>query len=148
MRALLQRVAEAAVTVSGRRVAAIGQGLLVLVGVQRADGDAEAQRLAERTLAARLFADAQGAMNRSVKEIGGAILVVSQFTLAADTRRGNRPSFAAAAAPAVARPLYERFVEVLRHGTAQVETGEFGADMQVSLVNDGPVTILLEAPAA
>lgn len=148
MRALLQRVAEAAVTVSGRRVAAIGQGLLVFVGVQRADGDAEAQRLAERTLAARLFTDAQGAMNRSVKEIGGAVLVVSQFTLAADTRRGNRPSFAAAAAPAVARPLYERFVEVLRHGAAQVETGEFGADMQVSLVNDGPVTVLLEAPAA
>ena len=145
MRALLQRVTRASVAVAGREIAAIGPGLLVFVGVQRDDGEAQARRLAERTVAARVFADEQRAMNRSVRDIGGSVLAVSQFTLAADTRRGNRPSFATAAAPEVALPLYECYVRSLEASGIVVRTGEFGADMQVALVNDGPVTILLEA---
>ena len=145
MRALLQRVARASVVVHESQVAAIGRGLLVLLGVQRDDGEAEARRLAERTLAARVFADAQQTMNLCVGDIGGSVLVVSQFTLAADTRRGNRPSFAGAAPPALARPLYERYLLELGRGGVEVRAGEFGADMQVALVNDGPVTILLES---
>ena len=141
----MQRVSQATVTVAGREIAAIDAGLLVLVGVFRGDREALAKRLAERTLAARIFPDAGKPMNRSVLDVGGGVLAVSQFTLAADTGRGNRPGFGPAAPPDVARPLYERYVEVLRAGSEQVETGEFGADMQVALVNDGPVTILLEA---
>lgn len=144
MRALLQRVTEAAVTVSGERVAAIGAGLLVLLGVERGDGEAEARRLAERTLAARLFADGDRPMNRSVRDVEGSVLVVSQFTLAADTRRGNRPSFASAAPPQAAAPLYERYLQALAAGGVAVEAGVFGVHMRVALVNDGPVTILLE----
>lgn len=145
MRALLQRVRRAAVSVAGREIAAIDAGLLVLVGVFRDDGAAQAKRLAERTLAARIFADDLKPLNRSVLEVGGGVLAVSQFTLAADTNRGNRPSFGHAAPPALARPIYEIYVAVLRAGCTQVETGEFGTDMLVSLVNDGPVTVLLEA---
>jgi len=146
MRALLQRVVRASVSVAGRELAAIDQGLLVLVGVFHDDDDAAARRLAERTLAARIFADEAKPMNRSVLDIDGAVLAVSQFTLAADTRRGNRPGFGPAAAPDVARRLYDCYVEALREGCGKVAVGEFGADMQVSLVNDGPVTILLEVP--
>ncbi len=145
MRALLQRVAQASVTVAGREIAAIDAGLLVLVGVFRDDDQQRATRLAERTFAARIFADADKPMNRSVLEVGGGILAVSQFTLAADTGRGNRPSFGPAAPPDVARPLYERYVTVLRSKCPRVATGEFGADMRVALVGDGPVTILLDA---
>lgn len=145
MRALLQRVTRASVTVADEEIAAIGPGLLVFVGVQRDDAEAQARRLAERTVAARIFADGQHAMNRSVRDVGGAVLAVSQFTLAADTRRGNRPGFSTAAAPDVARPLYECFVRAVEEGGVSVRTGRFGADMQVALVNDGPVTFLLEA---
>jgi len=145
MRVLLQRVRRAAVSVDGREISAIDQGLLVLVGVFRDDHESLAVRLAERTLAARIFADERKPMNRSVLDVGGGVLAVSQFTLAADTGRGNRPSFGHAAPPEIARPLYETYVAALRAGCEQVGTGSFGAEMQVSLVNDGPVTILLEA---
>ncbi|MCY3812982.1 MAG: D-aminoacyl-tRNA deacylase [Gammaproteobacteria bacterium] len=157
MRALLQRVSRAAVSVDGREIAAIDHGLLVLLGVFRDDHERLATRLAERTLAARIFADdahgyadttrsrASKPMNRSVLDVGGGVLAVSQFTLAADTGRGNRPSFGDAAPPEVALPLYESYVAGLRTGCEQVETGAFGAEMRVALVNDGPVTVLLEA---
>ena len=144
MRALLQRVSQAAVAVDGVQIAAIEHGLLVLLGVCRDDNEAAAQRLAQRTLAARLFADNHKPMNRSVLDVGGSVLAVSQFTLAADTSRGNRPGFGTAAPPEIAQPLYECYVAALRNGCSHVATGQFGANMQVSLVNDGPVTILLE----
>ena len=146
MRALLQRVSEAAVSVADREIARIDRGLLVFVAVLHDDNEATAQRLAERTLAARVFPEGSKAMNRSVLDIGGAVLAVSQFTLAADTRRGNRPSFGPAAPPAAAEELFCAYVEALRAGCPDVAVGEFGADMQVSLVNDGPVTILLDVP--
>ena len=144
MRALLQRVSEAAVTVAGREIGRIGPGLLAFVAVLRDDDATTARRLAQRTLAARVFPDGVKAMNRSVLDTGGGVLAVSQFTLAADTRRGNRPGFGPAAPPATARQLYDAYVEALREGCPNVAVGEFGADMQVSLVNDGPVTILLD----
>ena len=137
-------MSEASVAVAGVRVAAIEHGLAVFVGVLRDDTAADAERLAERTLRARVFADAGAAMNRSVQDTGGAVLAVSQFTLAADTRRGHRPSFGAAAPPEVARPLYERYVAALRAAGGTVAEGRFGADMAVALVNNGPVTVLLE----
>lgn len=148
MRALLQRVSAASVTVAGEDVGAIERGLLAFVAVFRQDGEAEAERLAERTLRARVFPDAtdpvRRPMNRSVVDVAGSVLAVSQFTLAADTRRGNRPSFGPAALPEVARPLYEHYVKALRASGVAVAEGRFGADMAVALVNDGPVTILLE----
>ncbi len=144
MRALCQRVAGAAVAVDGAEVARIGQGLLVFLGVFREDDAQRADKLAAKTLALRVFADAAKPMNRSVVDIGGGVLVVSQFTLAADTSRGNRPSFAHAAEPTHAKALYERYLDALRQRWAPVHAGIFGADMQVSLTNDGPVTILLE----
>ena len=146
MRALLQRVSRASVDVDGAEIASIGNGLLVFLGVFRDDDEAAAKRLAARTLAARIFADDRKPMNRSVQDVGGAVLVVSQFTLAADTKRGNRPGFGPAAPPEIAEPLYERYLSALREGGGQVATGRFGAAMQVALVNDGPVTILLETP--
>ena len=144
MRALCQRVAGASVAIGGETVANIGEGLLVLLGVFRDDAEAQAERLATKTLALRVFADASKPMNRSVMDIDGSVLVVSQFTLAADTSRGNRPGFGYAAEPDRARVLYEHYVAAMRQRWPQVATGVFGADMQVSLVNDGPVTILLE----
>ena len=144
MRALCQRVAGASVAIDGDTVARIDHGLLVLLGVFRDDTEAQAERLAAKTLALRVFADASKPMNRSVMDIDGSVLVVSQFTLAADTSRGNRPGFGYAAEPGRARALYEHYVEVLRQRWRHVATGVFGADMRVSLVNDGPVTILLE----
>jgi len=140
---LLQRVREAAVHVSGEQVASIGRGLLVFVGVAPQDGDEQVRWLADKTLGLRIFPDDDKAMNRSVVDVHGEILVVSQFTLTADTSRGNRPGFSTAAAPEVARDIYERFVSRLEEAVA-VRTGRFGADMQVSLVNDGPVTFMLE----
>ena len=145
MRVLLQRVTRAAVTVDGRTAGQIGSGLLAFVGVSREDTAATAQRLAARTAALRVFADDARLMNRSIRDLGGAILAVSQFTLYADTRRGNRPSFTDAAPPEQGEALYEAYVEALRAAGLPVETGVFGAHMHVELVNDGPVTILLEA---
>lgn len=144
MKALLQRVNEASVTIAGERVAAIGRGLLVLLGVEPQDGAAEAQWLAAKTAALRVFPDEDKPMNRSVKDVDGEILVVSQFTLAADTSRGNRPGFSTAAPPEQAERLYEAYVGFLRREHPRVATGKFAADMQVALVNDGPVTLLLE----
>jgi D-tyrosyl-tRNA(Tyr) deacylase len=141
--ALIQRVAHAAVRVEGEEIASIGNGILALVAVERGDTDAAARRLAERVLAYRIFADAQGKMNRSLKDANGELLAVSQFTLAADTASGLRPSFSGAAAPDEGRRLFDLFVASAAQ-SLRVKTGRFGADMQVSLVNDGPVTFWLQ----
>lgn len=145
MRALIQRVSEAEVTVAGRSTGRIGPGLLVLVCAMQGDGDDAPDRLAARVAKLRIFRDAAGKMNRSVQDIGGAVLVVSQFTLAADTRTGNRPGFSGAEAPARGEALYLRFAQCLRALGLPVETGEFGGDMRVALVNDGPVTIWIDS---
>jgi len=144
LRALLQRVSSAAVAVDGEVIASIDAGLLILLGVAKGDAADAADWLAAKTLDLRIFADEQKPMNASVMDILGSVLVVSQFTLAADTSRGNRPGFSTAAPPHEAEPLYERYVTELRLRCTNVQTGRFGADMKVSLVNDGPVTILLE----
>jgi D-tyrosyl-tRNA(Tyr) deacylase len=145
VRALLQRVARASVRVEGRDVASIGQGLLILVGVGHEDTEATAMGQAKRVTELRIFADTDGRTNRSILDVGGAALVVSQFTLYADTSHGRRPGFTDAAAPDVAERLYLRFVAALREaGVADVQTGEFGSEMQVELVNDGPFTIWLD----
>lgn len=144
MRALVQRVAEARVDVAGETVGAIGRGLCVLVGVTHGDGEDAAGWLASKVARLRVFDDDRGVMNRSLLDTGGAALVVSQFTLYADTSRGHRPSWAAAAPPALAEPLVAAFVAALRGEGVPVQTGRFGAEMRVALVNDGPVTVLLE----
>lgn len=144
MRALIQRVAHARVEVAGEPVGAIGRGLLVFLGVQRGDDPARASAMAARLLAYRVFPDDAGRMNLDVRAAGGGILLVSQFTLAADTSRGLRPGFSTAAEPALARELYEQVLAELRAALPEVGAGVFGADMQVSLQNDGPVTFLLE----
>jgi D-aminoacyl-tRNA deacylase len=144
--ALVQRVAEAEVTVAGESVGAIGAGILALVGVERGDEEREAGRLVERVLGYRIFEDAEGRMNLSLSETGGALLAVPQFTLAADTRKGARPSFSSAAPPAEGERLFERFVALARDRISAVATGRFGAQMRVRLVNDGPVTFWLQAP--
>ncbi len=143
---LLQRVTEAKVKVDGAIIGQIGPGLAVLVGVQRGDGPAQAARLAERLLAYRVFADAAGRMNLSLAETGGALLLVPQFTLAADTDTGNRASFSGAAEPDVGRARFDELVAALRAAGQTVQTGRFGADMDVHLVNRGPVTFWLEVP--
>jgi D-tyrosyl-tRNA(Tyr) deacylase len=143
MLALVQRVREAKVVVEGRTIGEIGPGLLVLVCAERGDAEAQADKLLAKLLKLRIFSDAAGKMNRSVQDVGGALLVVSQFTLAADTSGGNRPSFTNAAAPDEGRRLYGYFVAQARAAHPVVQTGEFAADMQVHLVNDGPVTIPL-----
>lgn len=145
MIALIQRVTEARVEVGVERVGAIGPGLLVLVAVQPDDSEARAERLLERILGYRVFDDGEGRMNRSLREVGGGLLLVSQFTLAADTRSGTRPGFSTAAAPDLGRRLFEHLVERARGAHPQVATGRFGAHMRVHLVNDGPVTFRLEA---
>ena len=144
MRVLLQRVSRAAVTVDGRETGRIGLGFLVLVGLTHGDSDEHLQWMADKIVGLRLFADAEGKMNLGLTEVGGALLVVSQFTLYGDAQKGRRPSFIQAAHPDVAVPLYEKFVVALRERGVPVETGEFGAMMQVELVNDGPVTLWLE----
>ncbi|MBM3674690.1 MAG: D-tyrosyl-tRNA(Tyr) deacylase [Actinobacteria bacterium] len=144
MRALVQRVARASVTVDGATVGEIGPGLCVLVGVTHDDTDATAAKLADKVANLRVFADEAGAMNRSLLEIGGAALVVSQFTLYADTRKGRRPSWGAASPPEHAEPLVEVFTTALGDLGVTVATGRFRADMQVDLVNDGPVTLMME----
>jgi D-aminoacyl-tRNA deacylase len=141
---LVQRVSEASVVVEGRSVGQIGRGLLVLVGVEKHDDETTAQRLLERLLGYRIFPDAQGKMNLSLADIGGELLLVPQFTLAADTRKGTRPSFSSAAAPELGASLFEYFVATARKSHFKVETGVFGADMKVSLINDGPVTFWLQ----
>ena len=143
MLAVVQRVREAKVVVEGRTVGAIGQGLLVLVCAERGDTQVQAGKLLAKLLKLRIFSDEAGKMNRSVQDVAGGLLVVSQFTLAADTSGGNRPSFTNAAAPGEGRRLYEHFVAQARSAHPLVQTGEFAADMQVHLVNDGPVTIPL-----
>ena len=145
---LLQRVARACVRVDGRDVGAIGAGLLVFLGIERGDTVDDARWFAQKTAELRIFADAEGRMNRSVEESGGAVLVVSQFTLAASTRRGRRPSFDAAEDPGRAEALYGDFVDALRHRGVPTATGTFRAMMEVELVNDGPVTILLDPKEA
>ena len=147
MRALLQRVREAQVTVDGDVLGQCGPGLMILVCAMQGDTEAEAGKLAAKAARLRIFPDAAGKMNRSVTDIGGTALVVSQFPLAADPRRGNRPGFSAAAAPETGAALYEAFAAALRGEGIATETGRFGADMQVSLVNDGPVTIWLDTEA-
>jgi len=147
VRALVQRVTRASVTVDREVVGAIGPGLCVLVGVTHTDTGAEADRLADKVWNLRVFADEQGAMNRSSADVGAEVLVVSQFTLYGDTRRGRRPSWVSAARPEDAEPTIDRFVAALRDVGATVATGRFRADMQVELVNDGPVTLLLEVDA-
>ncbi len=144
MRAVVQRVSRASVTVDDEVVGAIGAGLCVLVGVTHGDSEAIARKLAERLWKLRIFADDEDKMNLSVADIGGSILIISQFTLYADTRKGNRPSYVDAARPEAAEPLIETVVEHLRSLGAPVETGRFRADMAVDLVNDGPVTVSLE----
>lgn len=146
MISLIQRVTEASVTIEGNKTASIGKGLLVLVGVEDADGPEDVEWLSAKVVNLRIFNDAAGVMNLSVKEVSGEILAVSQFTLHASTKKGNRPSYIQAARPEVAIPLYESFVSQL--GTLlekPVRTGVFGADMQVALVNDGPVTIWINS---
>jgi len=146
MIALIQRVREARVDVEGQTVGRIGPGLLALVAVQPDDGEAQARRMVERLLGYRVFADADGKMNRSLTDTGGGLLLVSQFTLAADTDKGLRPSFTSAAAPEAGRRWFERLVELARARHSPVEIGRFGAHMDVALVNDGPVTFWLEVP--
>lgn len=146
MIALLQRVSRAQVRVAGTSVGAIGAGVLALIGVQRDDGERQGLRLVERILAYRLFPDDEGRMNRSLSETGGGLLLVPQFTLAADTGRGNRASFSGAAAPDMGERLFEYVVQMARDAHDSVEIGRFGADMSVELVNEGPVTFWLQVP--
>lgn len=148
VRAVLQRCSRAAVRVAGATVGQIGPGLMVLLGVGVGDTREQATYLAEKIVALRIFNDAEGKMNLSLRDVGGSVLAVSQFTLYADTSRGRRPSYVKAAPPAEANELYEFFVSELRRLGVTVETGVFGAHMEVDFVNDGPVTILLEAEAA
>ena len=145
MRAVIQRVSRAGVVVNGVRVAAIGTGLLVLLGVETGDDKKSAEYLAEKTAGLRIFEDDLEKMNLSVRDCAGEVLVVSQFTLLADCRKGRRPGFSAAAAPELAEPLCEYFVDQLKQQGVRVQTGQFRADMAVDLVNDGPVTILLDS---
>ena len=148
MRVLIQRVTEASVAIGGVVSGRIGPGLLLLLGVEEADGGEDIEWLCGKIVRLRIFSDADGKMNRSLLDTGGGLLVVSQFTLFASTRKGNRPGFTRTAPPAVAIPLYERFVAELGALSGRaVETGEFGADMQVALVNDGPVTIWMDSRA-
>ena len=148
MRIVLQRVAKASVGVGEEVVGGIGPGLLLLVGVAAEDGEQQVEEAARKIAGLRIFEDAEGKMNLDLVQAGGALLVVSQFTLLASTDRGRRPSFERAAPPAAAEPLIGRFVERLRAAGLQVETGRFGAHMRVALVNDGPVTLVLDFPAA
>jgi D-tyrosyl-tRNA(Tyr) deacylase len=148
MIALLQRVSEAEVHVNGQRVGGIRLGILALIGVERNDSEAEADRLLQRVLAYRIFPDNEGRMNLDVRQSGGGLLLVPQFTLAANTRKGNRPSFTAAADPAASERLFSYLAERAASQLDDVSTGRFGANMKVSLVNDGPVTFWLQVPPA
>ena len=144
MKAVIQRVTSASVTVDGQVVGRIGRGIMVLLGVEKGDREAQADWLAEKIVALRIFEDEQGKMNRALAEIGGAVLAVSQFTLAGNCDKGRRPSFDTAASPDEGKRLYDYFVQALHRLNVPVQTGIFQADMQVALVNDGPVTFILE----
>jgi D-tyrosyl-tRNA(Tyr) deacylase len=144
MRVVLQRVSQASVTIGGRVAGAIGRGFCLLVGFTHGDTEAQADWMAEKVHGLRLFSDAEGKMNLGLTDVGGAVLVVSQFTLYGDAAKGRRPSFIDAARPETAIPLYERFIAALRSRGLEVATGEFGADMQVAIHNDGPVTLILD----
>ncbi|MBX9656133.1 D-tyrosyl-tRNA(Tyr) deacylase [bacterium] len=146
MRVVVQRVSHASVTIDGEVVGQIGRGLLVLVGINKTDGEAEITFLADKLVNLRIFPDDDDKMNRSLMDIGGELLVVSQFTLYGDCRKGRRPSFIDAAGPDHAIPVYERFVARIRESGLNVETGRFGANMQVDLQNDGPVTLIIDSP--
>ncbi len=145
MRAVVQRVARASVSIDGKIVGQINRGLVILVGVRNGDDDSDARFLADKCVNLRIFADEEGKFNLSALEVGGELLVISQFTLYGDTRKGRRPSFVDAAPPALSEPLYQRFVDYLRQSGLKVATGEFGAMMLVEIHNDGPVTIILES---
>lgn len=145
MKAVLQRVSRANVHVDGQQIAQIAEGLLILLGIEKQDSMGDAEYLAAKSAGLRIFADAKGKMNLSLLNTGGAILVVSQFTLLGDCRKGRRPGFSQAALPVQAIPLYQHFIKQLRQLGIQVETGQFQADMQVELINDGPVTLLLDS---
>jgi D-tyrosyl-tRNA(Tyr) deacylase len=145
MRLVLQRVKSGRVLVAGHTVAEIGMGMVILLGIGPGDGEEQARLLADKIVHLRIFEDDQGKMNRSLVDVGGQAIVVSQFTLYADTRKGRRPSFTDAAPPEAARPLVERFAQLLGEQGVPTQTGEFGAHMQVEIVNDGPVTVWLEA---
>jgi D-tyrosyl-tRNA(Tyr) deacylase len=145
MRVVVQRVKSGRVLVAGHAIAEIGRGLVILLGIGPSDGEAQAHSLSQKIAHLRIFEDEQGKMNRSVLEVGGQAIVVSQFTLYADTRKGRRPSFIDAALPQIASPLVERFAELLRELGLPTQTGEFGAHMLVEIANDGPVTIWMEA---
>jgi len=147
MRVVLQRVSRASVSIDGRAVGAIARGFCLLVGLTHGDTDATVDWMAEKVAGLRLFPDAEGKMNLGLDEVGGGVLVISQFTLYGDSAKGRRPSFIDAARPETAIPLYERFVGALRARSLEVATGEFGADMQVEIHNDGPVTLILERSA-
>ena len=144
MRVVVQRVQRASVDVDGERIAEINRGLLLLVGIAPEDVDVDLRRAAGKIVDLRIFTDDEGKMNRSLRDIGGEVLAVSQFTLYGDTRKGRRPSFVRAAAPEIAEPLFDAFVDAIRGQGVEVETGRFGAKMAVELVNDGPVTLLIE----
>ena len=146
MRAVLQRVKKASVTIAGEVVAAIDKGMLILLGVDDEDTEADARELARKCADLRIFEDSEGKMNLGCLEVGGEVIVVSQFTLIADVRKGRRPSFVHAARPEQAIPLYEQFCELLRQHGLKVQTGQFGAEMLVEIHNDGPVTIILKTP--
>lgn len=146
MRLVLQRVSHARVTIEGRSVGAIGRGYCLLVGWTQTDSEADGEWMAEKIAGLRLFADAEGKMNLSLREVGGAVLVVSQFTLYGDAAKGRRPSFIGAARPEIAIPLYQHFLAALRARGLSVAAGEFGAMMEVEIHNDGPVTLILERP--
>ena len=145
MKAVIQRVSGAHVDIGGETVGACGKGYMILLGVGQGDTEEDAELLAAKIVKLRVFEDEAGKMNRSLLDIGGEVLVISQFTLLADYRRGNRPDFFGAAAPGEAKALYEKFIALLREQVTHVAHGEFGADMQVSLCNDGPVTIVMES---
>jgi D-aminoacyl-tRNA deacylase len=145
MRSVVQRVADARVEVGGRTVGAADRGILVYLGVAKGDGETDVAWMADKVANLRIFEDSEGKMNRSVIDSGGSALVISQFTLLADARKGRRPSYSAAAGPEEAKPLYESFVELLRSRLPRVETGLFQAEMRVSYVNEGPITILLDS---
>lgn len=147
MRVVLQRVSRASVTIDGRTAGAVGRGFCLLVGLTHGDTESTVDWMAEKVAGLRLFADAEGKMNLGLDEVGGEVLVISQFTLYGDAAKGRRPSFIDAARPEQAIPLYQRFVEALRGRGLPVATGEFGADMQVEIHNDGPVTLILERNA-
>jgi D-aminoacyl-tRNA deacylase len=144
MRVVLQRVSRASVTIGGSVTGAIGPGFCLLVGFTHGDGDAQVDWMADKVVGLRLFSDAEGKMNLGLSEVAGAVLVISQFTLYGDATKGRRPSFIDAAGPDIAEPLYHRFVAALRGRGLEVATGEFGADMQVEIHNDGPVTLILD----